>query len=104
LKRYANKKHIAWIQNRECILIDSKTCEFQVQAHHLLRTWIGVRGMGRKSDDRNLVPLCHKHHTELHQLGNEDKFWVKYNKDKDYGRRLAQHFWIHSAHHEIILT
>ena len=35
-----------------------------VDLHH-----IKSRGSGGKDDDWNIVPLCHPHHQELHQIG-----------------------------------
>jgi hypothetical protein len=35
-------------------------------------------GMGTKCDDNLAIPLCHKHHTELHNNGKKS-FAAKYN-------------------------
>jgi len=44
----------------------------EVQVHHLLRT--GEHGMGKKSGDEWCVPLCVRHHDELHRNGDEVVF------------------------------
>lgn len=44
-----------------------------VEAHH---PRFGV-GMGTKADDRLAVPLCGRHHRELHRM-NEREFWASY--------------------------
>lgn len=46
-----------------------------VEAHHP-RT--GRPGLGRKADDDEAVPLCGRHHRELHAMGNENEFWASY--------------------------
>ena len=33
------------------------------------------RSLGRKVSDEFTVPLCRKHHQELHRHGNERAFW-----------------------------
>jgi hypothetical protein len=33
--------------------------------------------MGRKADDDKAVPLCGRHHRELHRM-NEAEFWASY--------------------------
>jgi len=45
-----------------------------VEAHH---PRFGV-GLGRKADDDKAVPLCGRHHRELHAMGNEREFWASY--------------------------
>jgi hypothetical protein len=37
--------------------------------------------MGRRSPDRYAVPLCRKHHGELHAGGNELSFFLRYALD-----------------------
>lgn len=48
-----------------------------VEAHH---PRFGV-GAGRKADDDDAVPLCGRHHRELHATGNEREFWASYGID-----------------------
>lgn len=58
-----------------------------------MKPWFGYRGMGMKSGDMNVVPLCNGHHMGLHHLGNEDKFWEACGKQSDYGRASAIRIW-----------
>lgn len=51
----------------------------EVQVHHLLRT--GEHGMGKKSGDEWCVPLCVRHHDELHRNGDEVIFFGLNGKD-----------------------
>lgn len=61
-------------------------------AHHLLRT--GDRGMGYKSPDRYAVPLCNGHHRELHRLGDESSFFLRYGIDPyRWVRDVNLRFW-----------
>lgn len=48
--------------------------DVSVEAHH---PRIGIVGAGRKADDRDAVPLCGRHHRELHTM-NEREFWASY--------------------------
>lgn len=45
-----------------------------VEAHHPRMT----AGMGEKCDDDKAVPLCGRHHRELHAMGSEREFWLSY--------------------------
>ena len=97
-------KHLAFVRSNNCALaVVSKDwiyrvnndrtiqpCNGEIQAHHLLKPWIGSRGWSLKSTDENVVPLCTHHHSQLHHLGAEDKFWIIYNQSKDFGRAYAQ--------------
>lgn len=56
--------------------------------------------MGRKANDKNLVPLCLYHHTELHRMGSEEKFSLKYFGTNEQIKSYAQHFWLRSPHYE----
>ena len=76
-KRYGNKKHLNYILSHACIVSNSE-CIGLIQGHHLMKPFDGVRGMGLKANDKNLVPLCMFHHNELHRMGDEYKFSFKY--------------------------
>ena len=45
-----------------------------VVAHHLTIAQPKARGL--KAGDQYAVPLCDKHHKELHGLGNERRWWA----------------------------
>ena len=51
--------------------------DIHIEAHH---PRIGIIGMGRKNDDDKAVPLCGRHHRELHTM-NEREFWASYGID-----------------------
>ena len=95
-KRYENKQHLDWIHQFKCCLqkYDAHHCTHEIQAHHLLKPWHGFRGMGLKANDRNLIPLCFAHHNELHQTGNEKKFFERWTHNEDYGQEIAKAYWL----------
>lgn len=99
-KRYDNKKHLAWVHQFPCALRVKRDCLGSIQAHHLLRPWDGVRGMGLKATDRNLIPLCQRHHIMLHKRGDELSFFEEQMGDTDYGRKTAKAYWEQSPHND----
>lgn len=67
-KREVDAAYLRWVRDLPCVLCGRPAGE----AHHLLR---GVnRGMGRKADDSEVLPLCDVHHRALHADGNETEF------------------------------
>ena len=97
-QRYANKEHLAWVHQFPCCLKVNGDCLGSVQAHHLLKPWDGVRGMGLKATDRNLIPLCQRHHIMLHKRGNEIKFFEEITGNGDFGKIIAKQYWDRSPH------
>lgn len=59
------------VRDQPCIICGDPTT---VEAHH---PRVGVVGMARKADDDKAVPLCGRHHRELHRM-NEAEFWASY--------------------------
>lgn len=103
--RYENKPHMKELRDEMCCCIAGKgECDGPVEIHHLLKPFIGTRGMGRKADDRNTVPLCSGHHRELHsQYGDEDRFFEDKTGFPEFGRRWAEQLWINSSYWEEVL-
>ena len=99
-KRYVNKKHMDWIHSFPCCLTAQGDCLGAVQAHHLMKPWDGVRGMGLKATDRNLIPLRQRHHILLHKRGNELAFFEETTGFADYGKVTAQRYWKQSPHND----
>ena len=103
-KRYENRQHLEWVHHFRCCLHKfdkSKYCYNQeVQVHHLMKPWNGHRGMGLKANDRNLIPLCFAHHNELHQHGNEKKFFAEKTGDESYGQEVAKAYWLISPYNK----
>lgn len=98
-KRYQNKKHLDYIHTLSCSCINHE-CHGVIQAHHLLKPWDGVRGMGMKSNDKNLIPLCLFHHDKLHRMGNELDFSYKYFGWEFQLKHIAQKLWLRSPAYE----
>ena len=98
-RRYANEKLLTHIRQKAC-LCSGSDCFGGVEAHHLMKPWFGYRGMGMKSGDMNVVPLCHKHHMQLHEVGNENSFWISMGRSPDFGRAVAMRFWECSPYKE----
>tara|TARA_Y100001972_G_scaffold16174_2_gene17455 strand:+ start:2070 stop:2402 length:333 start_codon:yes stop_codon:yes gene_type:complete len=95
-KRIKNKKFLEFVSKHECCLSahSSYPCHANVQAHHLLKPYDGVRGMGMRASDNNSVPLCYYHHALLHDShGNEDMFWESFDLSADFGRNVAKKYW-----------
>lgn len=97
-RRYENKKHLSWIHNFPCILNFTYKCQGRIEAHHLMRPWSGNRGMGMKSGDQNLVPLCSLHHRELHHDGQEERYFEKQNGNSDFGKQESIRYWLESPY------
>ena len=62
----SNPKHLAWVRKFPCAVC-GPTCEGPIEAHHV-RENTGA-GVGMKPGDEWAVPLCARHHAELHQSG-----------------------------------
>tara|TARA_R110002153_G_scaffold89214_2_gene218575 strand:- start:153 stop:446 length:294 start_codon:yes stop_codon:yes gene_type:complete len=66
----------------------------EVQAHHLLKPYDGVRGMSLKANDRNVIPLCLHHHSQLHtKFGDEYQFFASYGLPTSFGKDWAKKLW-----------
>lgn len=98
-KRYVNKKHLEHIGTMSC-LISNDFCQMPIQVHHLLKPFDGMKGMGRKANDKNVIPLCLFHHTELHRMGSEYKFSKKYFNQETRLKETAQQLWLRSPYYE----
>jgi len=96
-RRFKSAKHLAWVRSLSCSAL-SLTCNGPIQAHHLLRPWVGGRGMGMKADDRNAIPLCAYHHSVLHtQHGSESKFFHDHGRLPEYAMQLAEEIFNESV-------
>lgn len=65
--RYASRErawdYMAWVKSTPCLLCSTGACEGPTEADHA-----GDRALGRRSLDRDCVPLCTKHHRERTDL------------------------------------
>jgi hypothetical protein len=65
-----NNSYLGFVRSHPCCLCGD---DIHVEAHH---PRFGV-GMGEKASDRDAVPLCGRHHRELHTM-DEREFWASY--------------------------
>lgn len=95
-KKYQNAKHLAWIRTLPCLIEKAGYYAHNgdIQAHHLMKPYDGVRGMSLKSNDRNVIPLCQFHHQELHtKYGNEFAFFKAYGLPETFGQTTAKTYF-----------
>jgi hypothetical protein len=74
-KRLRNKAHLRFVASKPCIV-----CGRQPSDPHHLR-FAQPRALGLKVSDEFTVPLCRGHHRQLHQAGNEVRWWEPLNID-----------------------
>ena len=92
-RRLKSKKHLQYISELQCCAM-SLSCNGGVQAHHLLKPWVGSRGMSMKADDRNAIPLCLHHHSVLHtRHGSEKSFFASLGRDEYFAINKAKELW-----------
>ena len=68
--RRRSKAHLRFVGAQPCLVCAQLPCD----AHHL--KFAQTKAMGRKVSDEFVVPLCRKHHHDLHQHGNEMAWWA----------------------------
>lgn len=72
--RVRDKKHLEFVAEHPCCI-----CKGASVAHHL--TIAEPKARGLKAGDNWTLPLCDRHHTELHNFGDENLYWLLYNID-----------------------
>ena len=65
---------IEYCRGLQCLV--GKNCLGPVDPHHVRNH----TGMGLREDDSQTVPLCRKHHSELHSVGKRT-FQARYGLD-----------------------
>jgi hypothetical protein len=68
-KRVRDKEHLRHVTAQPCVLCSARPAE----AHHI--RFAQPRALGRKVSDEFTVPLCRKHHRDVHHSGNEAAWW-----------------------------
>ncbi|HLG83177.1 MAG TPA: ERF family protein [Bradyrhizobium sp.] len=68
--RRRSKAHLAFVASQPCLICGAVPCD----AHHLKVA--RPKSLGRKVSDEFTVPLCRRHHQELHHHGNEANWWA----------------------------
>jgi hypothetical protein len=80
--------YLWFIRQQPCCICGD---DVHVEAHHPRHGSAEDAGMAQKVDDRWALPLCGKHHRELHAFGNEREWWASYGVDP---RQLALGFQV----------
>lgn len=68
--RKRDKAHLKFVASQPCVVCQQMPCD----AHHL--KFSQPRSLGSKVSDEFTVPLCRRHHQQLHQCGNELAWWA----------------------------
>lgn len=64
-RAYGSKERVAFVKSLPCVVYALYSpCAGEIHNHH-----ITTGGRGRKADADQIVPLCTKHHAELHADG-----------------------------------
>jgi hypothetical protein len=75
----------AWIRTLPCCLcLDVTTVECAHVRYAEPRVGKPITGMGTKSGDDFVVPLCGRHHRAQHDFGNEREWWEALGIDPVY--------------------
>lgn len=85
-ERQHDKAYLAHTRRQPCIVGPILGgCEGRIDPAHLRfgEPKVGRLnpGMGRKSDDKWVLPLCRKHHDAQHAAGNERRWWTEVGID-----------------------
>lgn len=65
----AAPEHLALIRQLPCIVCGAKS---EIHAHHLRSSGLGqTRGVGQKTGDRFVVPVCWRDHDAVHRIGSK---------------------------------
>jgi DNA recombination protein Rad52 len=83
-KRLRDKTHLKFVASQPCLV-----CGRQPSDPHHLR-FAQPRGIGLKVSDEFTVPLCRGHHRQLHQAGNELRWWENLHID---ALAIAKDLW-----------
>jgi len=81
-RREYDAAYLAHVRRLPCCICYDET---SVEAHHPRNVAddpnIRYVGLSTKASDRWAVPLCGRHHRELHAFGSEREFWASYGLD-----------------------
>lgn len=83
-RRIRDKEHLGFVRAQPCVICGRTPS----QAHHIL--YAQLRSLGRKVSDEWTIPLCAIHHRQLHDDGNEQRWWEQKNVDPQI---IAQGLW-----------
>jgi hypothetical protein len=85
LRAYGSGARVKWIQEQGCLVCGWSPCD---NAH------VTSGGTGRKSDAKNIVPLCEGHHRlALHKHGRQ-WFETTYNINLELAAAETENRWL----------
>lgn len=70
--RLRSEKYLRHVRSKPCLI-----CGDRAEAHHL--TFAQPRAKALKTGDQYTVPLCHRHHMELHESPLGERTWWSVN-------------------------
>lgn len=77
--RCRDEKYLDWIRQQPCCICGDNV---HVEAHHPRVGLLNADpGMAQKASDKWALPLCGRHHRELHGMA-EREFWAGYGIDQ----------------------
>ena len=84
VREMRDKAHLKFVASQPCLICGRPPSD----PHHL--RFAQPRALGLKVSDEFTVPLCRGHHRQLHQAGNEVRWWegLKIN-----ALPIAKGFW-----------
>jgi hypothetical protein len=88
--RQRSKAHLLFVGSKPCLVCQQTPAD----AHHL--KFAQRRALSRKVSDEFTVPLCRKHHQDLHRNGNEKSWW---SDKKIQPMQIAKELWEVSSRH-----
>ena len=89
--RRRNRDHLKFVSTQPCLACGRHPSD----PHHL--KFAQPRALGRKVSDEYAVPLCRVHHREIHNRGDERKWWQQINIDP---LQVAERLWQQTESHE----
>ena len=87
VRAFGSDERVAWVRALDCFVSYSVACDGPIENAH---TESG--GAGRRADARFIVPLCRKHHRQLHELG-VDTFGRAYKVDLRFAASRVEENW-----------
>jgi hypothetical protein len=84
-----DKEHLRSVAAQPCLVCGRQPA----QAHHL--RFMQPRAMGRKVSDEWTVPLCAIHHRQLHDAGDERRWWAERQIEP---AKTAEALWAERKH------
>lgn len=92
-RRKRSKAHLLFVRGRPCLICQRAPSD----PHHV--KFAQPRTLGRKVSDEFTVPLCRRHHQDLHRVGNERAWWANMQVDP---LPIAKDLWAASPVHDAV--